>query len=404
MRYFWRKSAIVLLSFMFGVMLYQIWASPDLVSSIWSGLLRKLERPPSGYSPPVTLSSPNQQAVLPQLIAAPGGGHYAAWLTMGGGGARIVLRYRSGGGWGAPEVVPMPPDHLPIAYTIGVDASHVLHLAYVNKNGESRRVVYLRKVGDPWTAAQDISVGKNPAHRPQLVLDHAGDVHMAWYVAQGHNAAVVYRKKEKGVWLDGEFVSPREKFASFWRPHLAIDVHGAPHLVYFRIDPKGSSIQHTHRWAAHHWSEATRISLPGKRANNPKLIFDEKGEAHVIWVDREDGIETLAYAIGNGTSWSQQMRISRDGFNVEDHQIARGASGRLLVTWVELSESGHETVYFRRGRGEQWLPEQRISWEPGRSITPWILPQNQGADFIWTNIRPQSDPGVFWSSITLLGE
>lgn len=367
--------------------------------------------PPANQSPPVVLTPQTSRAILPQLtqIAKVDGGQeklVAAWLEWGQ--QNRVVKWSPLGVDFKPETSPgivINYDRYPLGLALKSDSQGRLHLAVGTKHGETRRALYSRKTlggQTGWAEPENISVGENPVYWPNLALDNTGAPHLAWHVASGHNAGIFYRNKVGGVWNDGEVVTPKTKFATFWRPSLGIDPDGNPHIAYFRVGKEGSAIMFTSRIGVNKWKPAVKVSEELPNPVTPKIIVDGQGMKHIFWLSGEGTVREVYYAWGDGEEWHSAERISQYRYLSDDPVATLGPRGELHVAWSASLGKGKRMVYYRKGMKSDWSDTKRLSGGQGNVITPMVMPSRETKDrleVVWVRRISKDDMKVEWATI-----
>lgn len=80
---------------------------------------------------------------------------------------------------------------------VAIDDNNMPHVVYVSKPAAAALIMYTNKVSGSWLAPEQVCSSSAVNHyAPDMALDEAGDVHVAYSV----NAAMGYRKRESGTW------------------------------------------------------------------------------------------------------------------------------------------------------------------------------------------------------------
>lgn len=80
---------------------------------------------------------------------------------------------------------------------VAIDDDNKPHVVFVSKPGSYALIMYTNKVSGSWLAPEQVCSSSSVNHyAPDMALDAAGDVHVAYSV----NAAMGYRKRTAGTW------------------------------------------------------------------------------------------------------------------------------------------------------------------------------------------------------------
>lgn len=141
-------------------------------------------------------------------------------------------------------------------------------------------------VGDDWTPRRLVSRQAGGAKRPQVGVDRAGGLHMAYYITRGGADVVVYRGAAPGKELGQEQVISLPTGRNLG-PDLVIAPDGAPWVAFDHARPdQTGDVYLTHR-TAKGWQPPERVSVrDGVETSSSHLAFGEKARPTVAWLER----------------------------------------------------------------------------------------------------------------------
>ena len=200
----------------------------------------------SGFSSPLELSSPGQEAASPSIAASPAGEATAVWVRSNEEATENVIEAAvapSGGGFSAP---------LPLS--------------------------------DPAHSAFDPQVASGP-----------GETVAVWTHSDGADYIV-----EAAAGTAGGFASPvplSQPGADAERPQVAVDPSDAATVVWQRSNGESEIVQASTGSAAAGFSAPVDLSAPGQDALFPRVAIDAAGDATAVW-KRSNGANEIVEAAG----------------------------------------------------------------------------------------------------------
>jgi hypothetical protein len=267
----------------------------------------------SGWSDPVPLSpavaeGDGRGAFGPVLAVSRGGAVVVSWLwnEEDSGAAQVQARYRpAGAGWRPVRTLSPVEAAFPVS---AIDARGRPVVAYVINGNE----FVVRRVAGAWTAPR--RVGRH-GHPPQLAVDDAGDIVVAWSAVQP----------------DGIFrpAAVTRRVGGVWRGPVVLDE---------TLDEPVSSTE-------------------------PAVAIGPRGRSTVAWARPDGQVMVSDHFVGG--SWTTPRQVAPAGDHVQPFPpalgIEVGRSGAALLSWTRDTQTATyvETAY--RPRAEGWRPPQRVS-------------------------------------------
>jgi hypothetical protein len=142
------------------------------------------------------------------------------------------------------------------------------------------------------------------------------------------------------------------------------------------------------------WQQDVRLS------NNPSTSFTSLNQTyciassgnfvHVVWFDNRDGNDEIYYkrSTDEGVSWSDDIRLTNDGFTSSHPSIAVSGSD-VRVAWQDNRSDGRYELYYKRSTdaGVTWGIDTRLTNNAGESRYPNIAVSGSTTHLIWYNWR-----------------
>jgi len=242
------------------------------------------------------------------------------------------------------------------------DRAGVLHLVFTqNVQSETCRicyhVFYVRSTDDGfmWSDPVDISVQPIGAAKPQLIVDHADNLHVVWEAGYGGSygqlsdpTSVFYTASYNGgaTWEQPYAFDPTrgETTAAMARNvTLAEDSNGHLIAVWWAI-PEDIVYYQLSMDAGRTWSEKAPVpnvlgiwALYQSRLDDYATAVDSAGRVHLVMVGRripEQMRSELLHIVWDGSAWGEPSVIAGyEGDMPEWPRIAVGLGNQLHVVW-----------------------------------------------------------------------
>ncbi len=269
--------------------------------------------------------------------------------------------------------------------------------------------------GTGWGTAQQVET-QTPKYRnaPQVALDQMGHAIVVW----GQTDAVSARS---------DIFASRYTPLSGWSQAQEIDSEPIRNAVnqVIAMSPSGSAVAvwaqndgtRANIWANSYspstgWATPELIETNNKgTANNPKVVMDSQGNAHVVWIQSEgvwgfdDSIWANIYRPTSG--WDVAFPIENELSEANTPDISADASGNVMAVWNQSVVVGNQGTYHvwanRYTPSGGWGTAQPIKTENakqsytgrvaldagGNAIAVWIQENlTTSAIEIWTNTNP----------------
>jgi hypothetical protein len=132
--------------------------------------------------------------VNPAIAAGPAGRLFAVWYQYDGRTYQIRYAERARN-WTAPEGVfhtqsdEFNPD-------LAVDGAAGVSLAWEHHTGLNSVIEYARRIGDRWQGPMTLSAAATPARHPSVAVTSTGVVYTAWDQDDGQ----IYARRYAGAW------------------------------------------------------------------------------------------------------------------------------------------------------------------------------------------------------------
>jgi hypothetical protein len=245
----------------------------------------------------------------------------------------IESSYRPAGGLWEPAVTLAAANaYVPqAAMDIRGDAA----VAWMHYDG-SRYVVEgaYRPAGEGWGAPVVLSQAGEEGGDPQIALDGAGDMMVAWngHPAGGEVVRAAYRPAG-GEWQSPVDVSRQGDQAQ--ELHAALDTQGDALLVWSHGTSEVGGydiVQAAYRPAGGAWQEPADLSESGENAFPSDIVFDKQGNAAVVW-ERSNGAHDIVQADYRSAveGWQQPVSLSEDEKDSTDAVVVLDAPGNSTV-------------------------------------------------------------------------
>lgn len=259
------------------------------------------------------------------------------------------------------------------------DSTGTLHMVVsesIEQNagaGKPIRVSYARGTLCAWSPPEVLSEGDVLHASPRIAADPEGRIHVAWVSSTSSGSSqwatrIVYRRRDGAPWSAAEVLSDSMSVTGV-SPNNLMDLladGSAVHLVF-----RGSPLQSYHRVRQNGgWGPPIPLSWPG---GFPKLVGAPEGGLDLVFVTAPQASEPGAgWQWGNvfirsfrGGSWSRPVDVSRDPDTNSGHSqmVIDSRKVRHLV-WTERAQGdvlARRIYYSRSPDGVQWTSSEDIT-------------------------------------------
>jgi len=244
------------------------------------------------WSAPVDISLIGQDAFLPQLSVNLSGNVLAVWKRFNG--SHYIIESASlpyGGNWSAPVAVSLPGQNADKPQ-ISLDSEGEAIAVWIRFNGITNTIQASRSAfGGAWSTPNNLSAAGVNATNPHVGMALGGNAYavILWEDTVSHTVQSL--KMVNGVWQNQQNVSPRNEFTT--GPQLAVDFQGNALAVWQNSTKK--VIQGASLPFEGNWSTPDDLSEAGQFATTPQVTIDSKGNGIAVWV-RSNGTHNIAQA------------------------------------------------------------------------------------------------------------
>ena len=244
-----------------------------------------------------------------------------------------------------------------------------------------------------WTSPHNLSHSSGDSVSPVLVIDVLGTVHVCWQDLISGNWEIYYAcLPVGGTWITPQHLSHSERDSQgvaiaasssgalhvVWSENVTAELWGDSDVLYASRDPDGV------------WTPAPQnLSNRAGRSDLPVIAVDALGGIHVAWQDVKPPGWWDVYTVSRGSEggWSDPQLISTFDGNAERPAILAGQE--VDVVWAGGVQGNMEICHARRRSDGSWPSAVNISHNAGRSSSPTLACDNDGALYVvWEDDTP----------------
>lgn len=266
-----------------------------------------------------------------------------------------------------------------------------------------------------WDTAQQVET-QTPKYRSglQVALDQTGHAIVVWSQTEAvaaRNDIFSSRYTPSSGWSQAQEIDA-EPVRTAVNPVIAMNPSGSAVAVWAQNDGTRANIWANTYSPSIGWATPELIETNNKgTANNPKIVMDSQGNAHVVWIQSEgvwgfdDSIWANIYRPGLG--WSVAFPIENELPEANTPDISVDSSGNAMAIWNQIEMVGNQGTYHvwanRYTPSSGWGAAQPIKTENakqsylgrvaldagGNAIAVWVQENlTTSAIEIWTNNNP----------------
>jgi hypothetical protein len=348
----------------------------------------------AGWLPPVDLSEAGEHTGAPQVVLDAKGNATAVWETWNGEDTVVESAYRPAGqSWQSPvdiseqEGAPFAGGHDAQYPHIAVDADGDITVVWERSTGSGETVIQAayHPAGGSWQSPVNISEAgvTESADEPWIAVDSRGDATAVWKRYGTIQSA--YRPAD-GSWQVPVDVS--ESGTEALTPKAAVDAEGDATAVWMIHEAHNLVARTAYRPAGESWRAPTRLSAEGEEGADPQIALDAHGDALAVW-GRSVGYDTIvrgSYRPAGG-DWQEPTDISSEAEDAQSMELALDAQGDAVVAWAGSTNTvgGYdraEAAY--RPAGGDWGKSADLSEDGGNAFpTDVAFDQMGNAVVVW---------------------
>lgn len=362
----------------------------------WNGTASVVEtsfRPAGqGWEAPEVLA----EATSPQVVVDRNGNWTVDWERDAGSNVVIETTSRApGGSWTeAVEVTEFAQGFDPEPF-LAVDWEGNNTLVWVQ---EETVMSSFRVFAGEW--GEPIPLSEGESFTPQAAMDGRGDATAVWMHYDGSHLVVetAYRP-EQGEWSEATVVSaPGEEGGN---PHVAISggiAGNGNSLIVWRGEDEGEErLRAASRPHGGEWEGAVDVSAPGEAVESPRAALDLSGNGVAVWAGNsgELGGNDIVHAayMPTGEEWEEPVALSSPGGNGFPNDVVFDNSGNASVIWQRSDGTTNLVQTAFRPVGEEWEPAVDLSEEGKRAMDAQIVLEAPGG-----STAADGDATAIWTS------
>ncbi len=351
------------------------------------------------FSTPQNLSNDPAGSSAPQIAVDSSGNINVVWQDNPPGNYQIFFTRSSDGGatFSAPMNISNDPRGAGSPY-MAVDSGGNINVAWVSSPTVVPYIISFSRSSDGGaTFSTPIAVSSRPSYRPQVAVDSAGNINVAWTEGFNGPVDVVFSRSSDG---GATFTAP--KVISYLSEvdlgfRMALDSKGNLYAVW-DTQPYGNIyLSHSSDGGATFSYTAITNNTSGTGPQGQQIAIDSSDNINVVWNI------FFSRSSDGGATFSTPQNLSNDLGNSYASQIATDSSGNINVVWQD-NTPGNYDIFFTRSSdgGATFSTPENLSNDPGDSGNPQIVVDSSGNINVgWTDNTPGNLDIFFTRSVSL---
>lgn len=227
----------------------------------------------------------------------------------------------------------------------------------------------------------------SPAYRADAALDDENNIHVTWTESGG---TVLHRR-----WADGSWEPTTQIYAEDWsyRPSVATDVQGTPHVVWGNLD---SDAVYYSQWDGLNWT--TPFTVTTYHFISPDIAagyVTDTLHLHVVWAGKISEASKPVYFREwiEGSGWQDAEIISDGAGDDRAHSVtvSTDSQGDPHVGWH--TNSGE--VFHRERSDGTWAAVEKVDLDSTISTAPHMaIDAQDNVHIVWN--EPQYFGNIFY--------
>jgi hypothetical protein len=130
------------------------------------------------------------------------------------------------------------------------------------------------------------------------------------------------------------------------------------------------------------WSVAMRLTTHSEIDWVPSITSTTDGEIWVVWrSDRIDLQNEIFYKVFNGSSWTNDTRLTWDPYSDNHPSITQTSDGKIWVVWDSTRNLHDQNLYYKVFNGSSWTEDKQLTNDTLADVYPSITQTTD--DKIW---------------------
>src|SRR6266446_1609018 len=254
----------------------------------------------------------------------------------------------------------------------------------------------------PFSGPKNISNNSDFSFSPQVFVDSAGNIFIAWEDDSSGNLDVFFSRSTDGGTTFSAPIDLSADAADSANPQVATDAAGNIFVVWENDTAGALGILFSRSIdGGLTFSAPVFLSMNMGGSVSPQMLVDLVGNINVVWEDDSVGTADISYSrsANSGISFSIPKSLSRNVGNSVDAQIAVDLGGNINVVWENNSPGNFDVFYSRSAdNGTTFSIPKNLSNDLGHSRNPQIAVDSSGSvNVLWAdNVPPNFNTDVFF--------
>jgi len=146
------------------------------------------------------------------------------------------------------------------------------------------------------------------------------------------------------------------------------------------------------------WSDDKRLTTHSDIDWSPAITATVDGKIWVTWrSDRDGNNGTIYYKIFNGSSWTEDTRLTLDPSINDYPSITHTSDDKIWIVWVSDRNGQNENLFYKVFDGISWSAETQLTTDPYPDTLPSIMQASDGKIWVvWTSPRIEAQGDIFY--------
>ena len=296
------------------------------------------------FSTPENLSNDPGDSENPQIVVDSSGNINVVWQDNTPGNWQILFTRSSDGGatFSTPKNISNDPRGAGNPY-MAVDSGGNINVAWVSSPTVLPNIISFSRSSDGGaTFSTPIALSTRPSGGPQVAVDSAGNINVAWRDGYNNFDVAFSRSSDGGA----TFTTPQViSYVMEADPELymALDSHGNIYVVW-DTQPYGNIyLSHSSDGGATFTYTTITNNTGPVGPRDAQIAIDSSGNINVVWTFSDI---FFSRSSDGGATFSTPQNLSND-LRAWAPQIATDSSGNINVIWPDNSP-GNNDIFFTR--------------------------------------------------------
>jgi len=238
--------------------------------------------------------------------------------------------------------------------SICVDSTNNIYVVWEDDSPGDSEIYFKRSTngGGTWSSLQRLTWNSRDSLNPKIKSSAGSTLHIVWHERLNSTNYEIYYKKSTNsgtTWTPPTRLTWTSNNARY--PEIAIDPAGNIHVAWEYGDIGDKEIYYKQSLDnGNTWSTVSRLTWMGGESRDPTMAADVNGTIAIAWNDDNSGPYDIYYkeSTDSGITWTPLDRLTWTSGSTWKSFLGSGQSGALHLVYADNSAGNSEIFHKKR--------------------------------------------------------